>query len=371
MSIIYLDNNATTSALKEVQEAMIELFSIPLNASSVHSIGRKAKYYKEQSKIQILNMLGLDSKLYNVVFTSSGTEANNLVMKNFYSQNIIISCTEHPSIYNHIKFSKNITVVNVDSYGMINMAELEQNLQKSSSSKTLVSIMLANNETGIIQPLEEIANLVRNYGAILYSDCCQYPGKLDYALSNLDLDILSISGHKFGAPTGVAALILKKTIHLEPEHIGGGQEYGMRSGTENIPAIVGMGVAADWLIKNNYRNQIASMRDSLESKLFDCSGGKVEFVGQNQKRLVNTSMILMPKVTSNMQLIKFDLEDFAVSAGSACSSGKIGDFRILKSMGYSEEKAKTAIRVSLSYKNTEEELNSFVAVWEKIFKAHN
>ncbi len=371
MKIIYLDNNATTYVLQEVQEVMCELLKMPLNASSVHFIGRKAKYFKEQAKMQILDMLSLDSKLYNLVFTSSGTEANNLVMKNFYQHNIIISALEHPSIYNHIKFNNNISVCKVNSKGLIDMAELEMNLQKSQKSKTLVSIMIANNETGLVQPLGEISKLVHNYGAILYSDCCQYPGKCYGDLNSLDLDILSISGHKFGASLGVAALIFKKDVYLEPQHIGGGQEYGLRSGTENIPAITGMGVAANWFMKNDYRTSIAFLRDMLENKILEYSRGSAEFIGKNSERLVNTSMVIMPNVASNSQLIKFDLEGFAISAGSACSSGKIGDFRILKSMGYPDEKAKNAIRVSLSHNNTLEEVVAFAKSWGKLFSAHN
>ena len=231
--------------------------------------------------------------------------------------------------------------------------------------------MIANNETGLIQPLREISKLVHDYGAILYSDCCQYPGKCYGDLNSLDLDILSISGHKFGASVGVAALIFKKDIYLEPQHIGGGQEYGMRSGTENIPAIAGMGVAANWLMKNDYRTSISLLRDMLEDKISEYSKGRAEFIGTKSERLVNTSMIIMPNVASNTQLIKFDLEGFAISAGSACSSGKIGDFRILKSMGYDDAKAKNAIRVSLSYNNTQEEVLAFASSWEKLFRAHN
>jgi cysteine desulfurase len=364
--IIYLDYNATVPPIVDALRAMNDVISLPFNASATHALGRKAKLYKDNAKQQILDFLNLSVKNYKIVFTSSGTEANNLVIKNFYQENIIISAIEHLSIFEHAKNHDSIKVAKVLSTGIIDLEDLDF-LLASATGKILVSVMIANNETGVIQPIAEIAKLCKKYKAFIHSDCSQLPGKIDIDLSELDLDFITLSGHKLGATVGIGALIMKSDHHLKAQNLGGGQEYGMRSGTENIPAIVAMGVAASLIERHNNKIAIKNLRDKLEYEILKILPPQ-NIVGYGEQRLINTSMISMPNVQSATQLIHFDMSGVALSRGAACSSGKVKKSHVLHAMHYPSNMAENVIRVSLGAETQEEEIVKFIEVWCKIYR---
>jgi cysteine desulfurase len=226
--------------------------------------------------------------------------------------------------------------------------------------------MMANNETGVIQPLQEIISLTKQYGAYTHSDMVQAIGKIDINLKALDLDFITISSHKFGGPIGIGALIYKEKIHLKPLIIGGGQEKGLRSGTENIFAIAGFAKACKYInkmIEGHKRTEI--LRDEMETNILNiCSDAMI--IGQQALRLPNTSLIIMPNVKSQTQLINFDLDSIAVSSGSACSSGKVGVSHVLNAMNIDNDLASCAIRVSMAYDQNKDEAESFIKSWERI-----
>lgn len=365
--MIYLDHNATTPVLPEVRDAMLEILSYPSNPSSIHAFGRNAKASMEKARQNVAWMFGIDLRRdgYSLVFTGSGTESNNLVMSSIGSSlRTIVSAVEHPSILRHKDYNDNIDILDVDKNGIARLDLLEEWLKDNRGG--LVSIMMANNETGVIQPIKEIARLVHQYDGLLHSDCVQAAGKIDVDLIDLDVDFISISGHKFGGSAGVGALIYKEKYSLMPLIIGGGQERGVRAGTENLAAIVGIGVASRYYHRKITPDGIA-LRDLFESRITEVCKDVVIF-GSEVVRLHNTSMISMPDVPANQQLIAFDMEGIAVSSGSACSSGKVKASHVLKAMGAEDKLADCAIRVSLGIGNTKAEVDRLAEVWIKIWK---
>lgn len=355
---IYLDHNATTPATDAAKAAMFAVMDAPLNASSVHRFGRDAKKLLDRARAQIRNAVNAEN--YHVIFTATGTEANNLALKGgawcLVPGALFVSAVEHASVLNTAPDAARIPV---DTNGIINLHELQKLLstKHEAPGTTLVSIQLANNETGVIQPIAEIAQLVHEAGGMLHVDAVQGLGKIAVDVSKLNADMLTLSSHKIGGPLGAAALLVKPGIELKGQIIGGGQELGLRAGTENVPAIVGFGVAAEGL-----KFPDSALRDYLEVSLPEA----VVF-GYEAARLPNTSCIGMPSVSNETQLIHFDLEGIAVSAGSACSSGKVKLSHVLTAMGVAKETAHTAIRVSLSAATTKQEIDQFIASWKALF----
>lgn len=370
--MIYLDHNATTNIRPEVWNKMNELASHgPINPSSIHSYGQKGKSLLEEARKSIAYLLGFESdrRGYQITFTSSGTEANNLIISNFKDHEVFISATEHPSIYVHSKHLKNITIIKVDQNGILDIDDLILKLKKSKPTKKLLSVMLANNETGIIQPIKKICEIAHDHGALIHSDCIQAIGKIDVNIPDLGIDFLSISGHKFGGPMGAAALIARASIHLEAQIIGGGQERSLRSGTENVPAIVGLGLAAK-LAKEELSDRhahMAMLQSKLEKMLLE-SDHSIEIVGSDTERLPNTSLIFNLNKKAETQLIALDLKGVAVSSGSACSSGKSSPSHVLSAMGYTEDKLHSALRVSVGTNTKEEDIDKFIAIYNEINK---
>jgi len=368
--MIYLDHNATTNIHPKVLDKMHEVTThSPLNPSSIHANGQKGKALLENARKSIASLLGFESdrRKYQVTFTSSGTEANNLIIDNFKEHEIFISATEHPSIYAHSNYLKNVTIINVDQNGILDFNDLVLKLNASTSSKKLLSVMLANNETGIIQPIQEICKIAHDYGVLMHSDCIQAIGKIEVDLLALDVDFISISGHKFGAPVGSAALIARTSIPLKPQIIGGGQEKSLRSGTENVPAIIGLGLAAE-LAKaelSQRHSHMLALQSKLEKKLLN-SSHPIEIAGINTKRLPNTSLIFNVNKKAEMQLIALDLKGVAVSSGSACSSGKASSSHVLSAMGYEQDKINSALRISIGVPTTEEDIDQFIEIYNEI-----
>ncbi|HJD60321.1 MAG TPA: cysteine desulfurase [Rickettsia endosymbiont of Omalisus fontisbellaquei] len=369
--MIYLDHSATTSINPRVKEFIISLMDKELNPSSIHRSGVFARNVIEEARFQLAAALGASSREYNITFTSSGTESNNLIMKNFYDGDIFISAIEHLSIYNHIKHAPNIKVIKVDNQGLLDLEHLEELLSQSSATKKLVSIMMANNESGVLQNIFEISKIAKKYNAKFHSDLVQAFSKIPTYIKDLGLDFATISGHKIGGGQGGAALISTSRFQLTPIIIGGGQEKNVRSGTENVIAIAGFGLAAELMRKNIIENyiKIKNLQEILEKKLKKYSN--VNIISDNVARLPNTTLITIPNTDAQVKLIGFDLRNICVSSGSACSSGKISKSHVLTNMGMSEEEAKSSIRVSLSHTNTVNDIEAFIEAFEKIYETRH
>lgn len=369
--MIYLDHNATTDIHPQVLRKVNEVIDLgPINPSSTHSNGQIGKRLLQESRNYILSLLGLrlNDNDYRVIFTSSGTEANNLIISSFKNYEIFISAIEHSSIYIYTKYIKNITVIKVNKQGVLDINDLTSKLKNSSFSKKIVSVMFANNETGIIQPIKEICKVAHRYRALVHSDCVQAMGKVDVNISNIKIDCASISGHKFGAPMGVGALIVRNSIdNLIPQIIGGGQERSLRAGTENVPSIVGLGIASK-VAKDELKDRfhyMSRLRSRLENGLL-ATNDSIEIVGAGVPRLPNTSLILHSNKTSETQLIALDLRGVSVSSGSACSSGTSYSSHVLLAMGYTKNKLDTAFRVSLGIGTTDKEIDKFITIYNEI-----
>jgi cysteine desulfurase len=370
--MIYLDYNATAPVHPKVISAMQEYQNLAFNASSVHANGRLAKSLLEQARHKIARLLGFHDifKDYQIIFTSSGTEANNLLLHNYAIINkdadIFISAIEHPSIFMWQNYAPNIKLIPVDKDGIVQLEALDKLLSTSDKSHKLVSVMMANNESGVIQPLSKITSLAKKYQALVHSDIIQTAGKIPTNLPSIDLDFATISAHKIGGPIGAAALIYKNIHHLQPMIIGGGQEKGIRSGTENVLAAMGFGQACEIAAQElTMRSEhCKNLQKTLEDKLESLALG-VEIVGKNVPRLPNTTLLIHPSMTAETQLIIFDMNNIAVSSGSACSSGKIGKSYVLQNMGYKQEQTRSAIRVSTGSNTKLEDIETFLTIYQK------
>ncbi len=355
MTGIFLDHNATTPIVPEALEAMQQVYSEPCNPSSVHSFGRHARKLLDEARARIAKTCSAEGA--TVIFTGSGTESNNLALHGLEDvQDIFISATEHVSIMKPADV-KGASHIPVDENGLVRLGALERML-KNVDGKVLVSVMLANNETGVIQPIHDIAKLVYQYGGYMHTDASQVLGKIALDFTALNVDMMTISGHKFGGPVGAAALIMKTGLHIKAQLLGGGQESGYRPGTENVPAIVGMAKAAELAMPAS-----SELRDYLEQEI-KATAAEAMIFGENAGRLPNTTSIALPGMKAETQLINFDLAGIAVSAGSACSSGRVTTSHVLLAMGVEKDIAASAIRVSLGNNTTKEEVDSFLTVWK-------
>jgi len=359
---IYLDYNATAPILPEVIEAMVAVMADTGNPSSVHQFGRTARNRVEEARMQVATLV--NCKPQEVIFTSGGTEANNLALSALSGRDLMVSKIEHDSVLAAVEDkSKHL---NVDGNGIIKFEEALANLN-ALVENVLLSVMLANNETGVIQPIRQFADNAHQHGALLHCDSIQAAGKIPVDFNALDVDMMSLSAHKIGGPQGVGALVVREGLPIRASVKGGGQELGRRAGTENVAGIVGFGSAANlaWSELNQY-TKVERLRDKMEALIHDISSGTV-FYGDAATRLPNTSTMSMPGVPAELQVMNFDLSGIAVSAGSACSSGKVKVSHVLTAMGASEEEASSAIRVSLGPATTKRDIDVFVDNWEKLY----
>lgn len=368
--MLYLDHNATTFIHPKVKELLISKLDGSYNPSSIHSEGRKAKKIVEDAREQVASLVGinLNNRKYDVIFTSSGTESNNLIMKNYYDGDIFISAIEHLSIYNHIKYNSNIKIIRVDSNGKLDLNHLEELVKTSKAAKKIVSVMFANNESGVLQDISAISKITKSYGAKFHSDCVQAVGKIPVNIEKLGLDFCTISAHKMGGMQGASALIVKSTNNLSSLIVGGGQEKNMRSGTENVVAIAAFGlisaIIADEI--NARYSVMKNLQELLEKNLQRYKN--VQIIAKDVPRLPNTTLFLVPKTIAQTKLIAFDLQGICVSSGSACSSGKITKSHVLSNMGIEIESANSSIRVSLSSENSSGNIEVFIKAFEKIYE---
>jgi len=363
---LYLDWNATAPVSEAVREAVTAALMEAGNASSVHSAGRAAHRRLEEARAAVAALV--EAAPQELVFTSGGTEANNLALKGTACASLIVSAVEHDSVRGLVAHDGRPQLTcPVDEAGRVNLEALAS-LLKEAPSPALVSVMLANNETGVIQPVAEAAELAHAHGGLIHCDAIQGPGRLSLNFRELGLDLASLSGHKLGAPQGVGALWIREGLEIKPLFDGGGQELRRRAGTEPLPAIAGFGAAARESIAHlQEAPRIRALRDRMESAVLE-TAPDAWISGAHAERLVNTSSLAMPGMAAETQVMGFDLEGICVSAGSACSSGKLKASHVLAAMGVPDETAACAIRVSLGHSTSDADVDRFVAAWRKLFE---
>lgn len=360
---IYLDYNATTPLRPEAREAMSAVMAEVGNPSSVHSFGRTARARLEQDRASVAALVS--AKPVEVVFTSGGTEANATALYGFPGRKVLVSAVEHDSILANAA-GLDAEVLPVDSNGLIDLDALENALSECDGN-ALVSIMWANNETGVLQPISRIVEIARSHGALVHSDAIQAAGKLPVDFAASECDLISISSHKLGGPAGVGALVIREGLEVKARQVGGGQERGVRSGTENLIGLAGFGAAADAAgsALDTYKD-IEVWRDQLEAEISKISNNAV-IHGKGTARLPNTSCVSMSGVPAETQVMAFDLDGIAVSAGSACSSGKVRTSHVLEAMCAPEGTAATSIRISLGWQNERADIDRLVATWAALY----
>ncbi|WP_281300889.1 MULTISPECIES: cysteine desulfurase family protein [unclassified Iodidimonas] len=385
----YLDHNATAPVLPEAREAALRAMLLVGNPSSVHHEGRAAKRELEKARAEVAALIS--ARPQDIIFTSGGTEANHLALRGLRLPKnadgakdaaafrpLIINATEHESVLAAASaldgrpdtdgVTRNqMALCPVDQDGLIDFAALRHCLAES-SGPALVSIMLANNETGVIQPIAAIARIVHEAGGLLHCDAVQGLGRLPIDVGAADgPDCISFSAHKIGALKGVGCLWLRPALGLMPFITGGGQEQGRRSGTENLPAIASFGAAALHARQQlGAMKGIAALRSYLEQRLAEIAP-EAEIYGRAVERIANTSAIRMPGLSAETQVMSFDLEGIAVSSGAACSSGKVRTSHVLKAMGAASQACGEVIRLSMGVQNTMEDIERFLEVWKKIY----
>ncbi|BDW95620.1 cysteine desulfurase [Thalassospira tepidiphila] len=358
---VYLDYNASAPLCEDAKQAMIAAMDVAGNPSSVHASGRAARKIVDHARRTIADLLGSDSE--RIIFTSGGTEANNLALNGLEDVTVFTSAVEHPSVIEARPDAKRIPV---DENGVIDLNALEAMLKDASDAgqKVLVSVMLANNETGVIQPVAKVGLLAREYGAKVHCDAVQALGRLPVDMGRLLVDMVSISAHKIGGPKGIGALAIAPGVMLVPQIRGGGQEKYRRGGTENVVGIAGFDAAAKRAEANMARMaDIAQMRDRLETELAS-EAPELLIAGKGTERLSNTSCLILPGMPGETQVMAMDLAGVAISSGSACSSGKVRESHVLREMGVTEPGS--AIRVSLGLDSTNEDINTFIRVWSRM-----
>lgn len=367
MNKIYFDNNATTRVSPEVVKTMLPYFTeVYGNPSSEHGFGKIARKAVEESRRKIAEILG--AKPEEIIFTSCGTESNNMAIRGAAyamkekGNHIITSSIEHHSVLNVCKMLQKegfeVSFIPVDSYGIIRLDELKKAIKPST---ILITIMHANNETGTIQPIEEIGAIARESGIIFHTDAVQTVGKLPMNLEEMPVEMLSFSGHKFHAPKGIGALYIRKGTRLRPLIVGGHHEMNKRAGTENVPYIVGLAKALEIASEKmeSVRKKLFSLTERLKDKIFERIPD-VKLNGHPQKRLPGTLNISFKFIEAESIILNLNMLGVAVSSGSACTSGTLSPSHVLLAMGIDHATANGAIRFSLSDDNTEEEVD-FVA----------
>ncbi len=363
---VYLDYNATAPLRPEARERIIALMSAPHNASSVHRYGREGRKQVEAAR-DILGKL-VNTPAAQVIFNSGATEGNNTVLKYFAhtypDERVLISDIEHASVFEVLDGAERIKVT---PKGTLDLDHLEYLLSQS-PKVCLVSVMMVNNETGVIQPVKEISSIVHKHGALLHCDAVQAAGRIDIDMSDMGINFLTLSAHKLGGPQGVGALALG-LCGITPMLIeGGGQEKMARGGTENVAGIAGFGAAAELAMDQKaYQDLCAPLQKALEDGIQGISPDIVIF-GHDTPRVSNTTMFAAPGLKSETLLMNFDLEGVCISNGSACSSGTVQASHVLKAMGASDVEAAGALRISIGWATQESDIDAFLEVCESIYQ---
>ena len=354
----YLDHNATSPLRPAAKAAMLAALDQVGNASSVHAEGRKARALIDAAREKLASALGVLPQM--IVFTCGGTEANNLAVKGVPVERLIISAIEHPSVIEAAKArALPVNWLPVDNSGLVQLDQLDAMLKRC-TLPALVSVMLVNNETGVIQPVREIVELARAHNALVHADAVQALGKMPVNFGLLGCDLMTISAHKLGGPAGAGALIVRDRLALAVHIHGGGQELKRRAGTENAAAITGFAAAV-----GEGPIDLSVLRARLEAGLAAFSPD-IRIFGKTAERIGNTSCFALPGLSADTALIGLDLDGVAVSSGSACSSGKVARSHVLDAMGVPPEVAKAAIRVSFGWNSTIQDVETFTGAWRRI-----
>jgi cysteine desulfurase len=367
----YLDWNATGRLRPQARAAMAAALDVTGNPSSVHAAGRAARHLMEQAREHVGALVGVSAR--EVVFTSGGTEANMLALSPALGDSLLVSAVEHPSVRGGGRFAA-VEEIPVTAAGVVDLAALERKL--AGRARPLVSIMLANNETGAIQPVAAAAALVHAAGGLLHVDAVQGPGRIACDFKALGADLMTLSSHKIGGPQGVGALIRREELALDALIRGGGQERGARSGTENVAGIAGFGAAAEAVGAGfaEETRRMEALRDAFEAGLKTVTPDAVIF-SADTARLPNTTLFGLPGSRAETTVIAFDLEGVAVSSGAACSSGKVAPSHVLAAMGVGAGLSNSGIRVSIGYTTQDNDVQTILKAWAKLaeglYKARN
>jgi cysteine desulfurase len=374
---LYLDYNATAPLRAEAREAMVAALGEVGNASSVHAEGRAARKRIEAARGAVAGLVGGDAKL--VTFTGGGTEANNTVLTHAWSFRgqphranfLLVSAVEHVSVLAGGRFDPaKLRQIPVDGDGLVQLDALRRMLEglAAEEARPLVSVMLANNETGVIQPVADIARLAHEAGAIVHTDAIQAAGRIPVDIGALGVDVLTLSAHKIGGPQGVGAIVrAQEDLTFGPLIIGGGQEKRLRAGTENVAAIAGFGAAAAAGVDPASTKVWEGWRDAFRDTI-SSSGAPATVFGAGAPRLPQTLCIGIDGISAETLVIALDLEGVSVSSGSACSSGKVAPSHVLAAMGVPVDVAKTAIRISLGWQTDEASLDLFATRWRRVLR---
>ena len=369
----YFDWNATAPLRAEARAAVTAALGLTGNASSVHAEGRAARRLIEDARGQVAALVGAEPK--HVTFTSGATEANMLALtpaleiggRKELRDKLFLSASEHPSVRSGGRFApENVEELPVDGDGRVDLHALRSAIARA--ERPLISVMLANNETGVIQPIADIAAIVHAANGVLHVDAVQGAGRIACRIDELHADLLSISAHKLGGPQGAGALIRRGDIHIaEPLIKGGGQESSLRAGTENIGAIAGFGAAcaAAHAAMQADALRMTTLRDAFEAGLTAETPQAVIF-GQGAPRLPNTTLFAVSGMKAETAIIAFDLNGIAVSSGAACSSGKVQASHVLAAMGVDAGLARGAVRVSLGWSTSERDVESLLNAWKNV-----
>lgn len=361
-ALSYCDYNATAPIRPAAAEAVARAFATGGNPSSVHAAGRSAKAELENARAAVAK--GVGARARDIVFTSGATEALQLALeaaRDTYGD-LIVSGIEHDALWEATASAEEMSPLRVGADGIVDLDHLDELL--GAANRPLVAVMLANNETGVIQPVAQVAARVRDAGGLLLVDASQAVGRIPVDIAALDATYLVVSSHKIGGPPGVGALVLASGAPFAITRRGGGQEQGRRPGTENVPAIAGFGAAIQ-SVETDEARRTAALRDRFEQRLRQRHGDVVIF-GADAPRLPNTSLFALPGAPAELALIALDLERVALSSGAACSSGKVKSSRVLAAMGVTPSLAKSALRASFGWASRDEDVDRLLAALDKV-----
>ncbi|MBY0292715.1 MAG: cysteine desulfurase [Alphaproteobacteria bacterium] len=355
--MIYLDYNASVPIRPCAKEAVVATLDMVGNPSSPHHAGRKLRSLIDHSRQAILEEIGAK----RLVFTNGGTEANALALAGRGEGPVLVSSIEHDSVLKGTPPHPHL--IPVTGEGVVDLVKLREMLSFF-ATPGLLSLMLVNNETGVIQPVQEAAQIAAAKGWKIHTDASQALGQISFSFEGLGVDMMTLSSHKCGGPVGIGALVLKEDTQPHPLIRGGGQEYGMRAGTLAAPLILGFAAAFKEALAEQFQasKRLRGLQQTIEDSLTDAI-----IYGKNSSRAPNVVCLGMPGVSAELQLMSFDLKGIAVSAGSACSSGKMKTSHVLAAMDISPEQAKCAIRVSMGWKTNENQVDIFIQAWKNIY----
>lgn len=354
----YLDYNACTPVRASARAALLSALDTLGNPSSVHQWGRAQRKNLDEARSQILNLV--DAKTHTLIFTSGGTEANNLAVQGNKPSHVFVSGTAHSSLLS----LPGIIPLPVTSQGLIDLGALRRQLENlPASHKSILCVSIANHETGVLQDFTDLVVLAKKHNVLILADACQALGRMPVSFSKLGIDLMSISSSKIGGPPGVGALVVRKGLALTPLLYGGGQESSWRAGTQNTPGICGFAAALHEALDDDWA-PVQALRDHMEATLVSLGA---QVYTNDVSRLPNTSCLHMPGVSAQDQVMAFDIEGFGVSAGSACSSGRVSASSVLKAMGL-DTAATQSLRVSLAPQTPPHVVEAFIQAWHTLFQ---